>query len=512
MDDEWPALGADAPRATHIRFTANDADSASAPAPMDHDRPRFRDARGGARSGARGDRGVVFRHASPEEAARRGVFSRRWHPSPPPPHQEPPPLAPSQPSAPPPRRDSYRVMSYNVLAASHSRNHPELYRGVPDAWLGWPRRLRGVLAEVRALRPDVLCLQECEDFEGVRRGLAADGYEGAHAPRSGDKADGSSVFWRAEAFACEATETIDFETRGLKNNAAAIARLRPRADPRAPALVVGCVHVLFNPKRGDVKLGQLRVFAERAEAMRSGDPRDPSRAEVLLAGDFNAEPDSPLYHFALTGELDVSRVDRKAMSGCLNLASDDAAASIAEWHLMMETGGFDRDDDEWAEWEENRRIARDSSARGGGGGGGGGGVAGGVRDAATRLREYFWDDEAIFAAFGTRVPGSAAAAEGGGAAPARSVASRGCRVEHALRGELASCYRGVLGREPAATSHHGAFRGTVDYLFHTRGVRPTRVLLPPERGGGEGGGRGLPAEEFPSDHFSVVADVALRSA
>ena len=83
MDDEWPALGADAPRATHIRFTANDADSASAPAPMDHDRPRFRDARGGARGGARsgarggrGDRRVVFRHASPEEAARRGVFSR----------------------------------------------------------------------------------------------------------------------------------------------------------------------------------------------------------------------------------------------------------------------------------------------------------------------------------------------------------------------------------------------------------------------------------------------------
>ena len=278
-------------------------------------------------------------------------------------------------------------MSYNVLAASHSRNHPELYRGVPDAWLGWPRRLRGVLAEVRALRPDVLCLQECEDFEGVRRGLAADGYEGAHAPRSGDKADGSSVFWRAEAFACEATETIDFETRGLKNNAAAIARLRPRADPRAPALVVGCVHVLFNPKRGDVKLGQLRVFAERADAMRSGDPRDPSRAEVLLAAT-STPAGQPAYHFALTGELDVSRVDRKAMSGCLNLASDDAAASIAEWHLMMETGGFDRDDDEWAEWEENRRIARDSSARGGGGGGGGG-VAGGVRDAATRLREYF---------------------------------------------------------------------------------------------------------------------------
>ena len=120
MDDEWPALGADAPRATHIRFTANDADSASAPAPMDHDRPRFRDARGGARSGARararrgdrggrGGRGVVFRHASPEEAARRGVFSRRWHPLPTPPHQEPPPSR--LPSPPRRRRAATRTAS-----------------------------------------------------------------------------------------------------------------------------------------------------------------------------------------------------------------------------------------------------------------------------------------------------------------------------------------------------------------------------------------------------------------
>ena len=377
-------------------------------------------------------------------------------------------------------------MSYNVLAASHSRNHPELYRGVPDAWLGWPRRLRGVLAEVRALRPDVLCLQECEDFEGLRRGLAADGYEGAHAPRSGDKADGSSVFWRAEAFACEATETIDFETRGLKNNAAVIARLRPRADPRAPALVVGCVHVLFNPKRGDVKLGQLRVFAERADAMRSGDPRDPSRAEVLLAGDFNAEPDSPLYHFALTGELDVSRVDRKAMSGCLNLASDDAAASIAEWHLMMETGGFDRDDDEWAEWEENRRIARDSSARGGGGGGGGG-VAGGVRDAATRLREYFWDDEAIVAAFGTRVPGSAAAAEGGRRARAKRRVARvpsRARAEGRARELLPGRPReGAGGDEPPRSlPRDGGLP-----VPHARG--PAHAGVAPAGEGGRGAGR-----------------------
>ena len=52
----------------------------------------------------------------------------------------------------------------------------ELYRGKDEELMRWPRRLRGILAEVRLLKPDILCLQECEDFAGVERGLAGDGY------------------------------------------------------------------------------------------------------------------------------------------------------------------------------------------------------------------------------------------------------------------------------------------------------------------------------------------------
>ena len=69
------------------------------------------------------------------------------------------------------------MMSYNVLADTLAWQYRgELYRGKDEELLRWPRRLRGILAEVRVLRPDILCLQECEDFVGVQRGLAGDGY------------------------------------------------------------------------------------------------------------------------------------------------------------------------------------------------------------------------------------------------------------------------------------------------------------------------------------------------
>lgn len=45
---------------------------------------------------------------------------------------------------------------------------------------------------------------------------------------------------------------------GLNDNAAQVACLQVRDTPASPSVVVGNIHVLFNQKRGDVKLGQVR--------------------------------------------------------------------------------------------------------------------------------------------------------------------------------------------------------------------------------------------------------------
>jgi hypothetical protein len=77
------------------------------------------------------------------------------------------------------------------------------------------------------------------------------------------------------------------------------------------------------------------------------------------------------------------------------------------------------------------------------------------------------------------------------------------RVAHSMRGKLVSAYASVNGgTEPRATSCHGKFTGTVDYVFLGDGVHARRVLMPPSAPT-----RGIPNEEYRSDHFSVVADV-----
>ena len=429
--------------------------------------------------------------ADPAEAARRGLNQRVWVPS-------------SPEDEDPDRHDeaSFRVASYNILAPALAAEHPELYRGTDVRAMRRRRRRSVLVEEIKALRPDVLLLQENESFAFLQTELGRCGYGGAHAPRGGGKLDGSSVFFRRDAFETVDFEAIDFERaeRGLKSNAAAIATLRrtrsassrretssgDEIDDTEDTVVVGCVHGLFNPRRGDIKLGQMRVFvaavarARAAAAARTGVPVH--RVHCFLGGDFNCAPSSPMYHFLLRGFLDVDRVDRRNLAGCLVRGESrraDAGVDAAddEFAMLVETGGFDRDDDEWAAWDELR------------------GVRGGSEPAEARLRRYFWDDEGLRAAMGTE-------------ASEAEEKKNPFRVAHALRGALASCYRAVSadGEEAPVTSWHGRFKGTVDYLFHTAGIRTRRVLMPPKsvRGGA------LPSEEFASDHFCVVADVAFE--
>lgn len=64
---------------------------------------------------------------------------------------------------------------------------------------------------------------------------------------------------RTERLTCTAREHIKMKEHGLNDNAAQVACLRLSGVPTAPTVVVGNIHVLFNQKRGDVKLGQVSV-------------------------------------------------------------------------------------------------------------------------------------------------------------------------------------------------------------------------------------------------------------
>ncbi|KAL2614948.1 hypothetical protein AAZV13_08G037001 [Glycine max] len=76
-------------------------------------------------------------------------------------------------------------------------------------------------------------------------------------------------------------------------------------------LLVGNIHVLYNPNRGEVKLGQIRFLLSRAQYLSEKWGNTP----VVLAGDFNSTPQSGIYKFLSSSELNVLLYYRKELSG-----------------------------------------------------------------------------------------------------------------------------------------------------------------------------------------------------
>ena len=64
---------------------------------------------------------------------------------------------------------------------------------------------------------------------------------------------------------------------------------------------VGNTHILFNPNRGDVKLGQVKCLVEEIEHM-----SNKGELPVIMCGDFNSTPNSSIVEFIKTGSLDLT--------------------------------------------------------------------------------------------------------------------------------------------------------------------------------------------------------------
>ncbi|KAL3343594.1 hypothetical protein AABB24_027230 [Solanum stoloniferum] len=79
----------------------------------------------------------------------------------------------------------------------------------------------------------------------------------------------------------------------------------------SPSFLVGNIHVLYNPNRGDIKLGQVRLFLESAQRL----SHEWGDIPVVLAGDLNSMPQSAMYQFLTSNKLDIQMHDRKQISG-----------------------------------------------------------------------------------------------------------------------------------------------------------------------------------------------------
>ncbi|KAK4756380.1 hypothetical protein SAY87_006507 [Trapa incisa] len=213
---------------------------------------------------------------------------------------------------------------------------------------------------------------------------------------------------------------------------------------KSQRLIVGNIHVLYNPSRGEVKLGQIRTLSSRAHILAN----EWGNIPVLVAGDFNATPPSAIYKYLSTSELDILLHDRRELSG--QRSCHPAQVFGLNGNSMSSCITIER--------------SLNSS----------------------------WSEEEI-----------------------RTVGANAGVVTHRLK--LNSSYATINGSatrdprgEPLATSYHSKFFGTVDYIWYTDGLEPTRVLDTPSvdvlrRTGG------LPCKNVGSDHLALVAEFAFTN-
>ncbi|KFP76857.1 Protein angel 1, partial [Apaloderma vittatum] len=207
----------------------------------------------------------------------------------------------------------FRVMSYNILAQDLVEQSPDLYLHCRPDILNWNYRLPNLLQEIQHWDPDVLCLQEVQEnhyWEQLEPTFREMGFECCYKRRTGTKTDGCAVCYKHSRFQLISLSPIEYFRPGVdilnRDNVGLVLLLQPLLPEGLDLEAVSpfCVantHLLFNPRRGDIKLAQIALLL--AEIDKIAKTTKGSYYPVILCGDLNSVPDSPLYKFIRNGEL-----------------------------------------------------------------------------------------------------------------------------------------------------------------------------------------------------------------
>lgn len=135
------------------------------------------------------------------------------------------------------------------------------------------------------------------------------GYTCIYKRRTGTKKDGCAVCYHSDRFTQLSINLLEFRQLDCellnRDNVGIVLLLQPTAGQNEAfsPICVANTHLLFNPRRGDVKLAQLAIMFAEIDIMIKKCKSEGRRCEVVLCGDFNALPNSPLWNFITTGQL-----------------------------------------------------------------------------------------------------------------------------------------------------------------------------------------------------------------
>ncbi|GIY33924.1 protein angel homolog 2 [Caerostris extrusa] len=219
----------------------------------------------------------------------------------------------------------FSIMTYNILSGEAVDNHMYLYRNCNPHFLQEDYRISRIMPEILKSKSDIICLQEVEQhlfFNMIEKVFDSNGFASIFKKRTGHKTDGCAILWRKKKFDLVRQKAVEFRTNSCqlldRDNIGLIAVLKPIHQKFTNMqLHIATTHLLFNPRRGDIKLCQLRWLLAELERMSLKEVQNETRHyhPVILCGDFNIEPHSPLYQFIENGRIDIMNVMSGDLSG-----------------------------------------------------------------------------------------------------------------------------------------------------------------------------------------------------
>lgn len=280
-----------------------------------------------------------------------------------------------------------RLVSYNILAQAYVKS--TLFPHSPSHCLKWKARSQSILALLKNLEADFLCLQELDEFETFyKQNMDKHGYSSAYIQRSGRKRDGCGIFYKRERVELLSEEVIEYndlvpanedpgESLEIKEKEALDSKkdtdispvkstasqdtslLDDRGDPDDPrvrlkrdcvglltafklleppyhVIVVANTHIYWDPEWADVKLAQVKYLLSRLAKFKDMVSKEfTCRPVIFVAGDFNSTPGDEVYKYITSGVLQCDKDYSYKANGKELEASEENLVALHSLHAFI---------------------------------------------------------------------------------------------------------------------------------------------------------------------------------
>ena len=174
---------------------------------------------------------------------------------------------------------------------------------------------------IKKLSPDIILFEEYENQTNFQNILKSNNYnyEILFKKRPGEHKEGCAICFKKDIFKLENFYFLEFRTHKKsliynRENVDIFVLLKSITSNNYYLIV--CSHLLFNCGRGDIKLGQIYQIIQSILLIKNIYKN--YNITVIFGVDLNSSPNSGIYEYITSNQIDVEYVNKAFLSGQKN--------------------------------------------------------------------------------------------------------------------------------------------------------------------------------------------------